>query len=157
MPMTRDDVLRQDASLRVYQARADSALEPWGVRAPAPVYNDDPRYPEQYRRELAYLAKKRLPENHELRSFQVKHIPLDIFETVEPQIYKACRDTASRNDTVPFDAPLRRIEERDSNGMKIYKYIGQRSFVHDFTRPGRRVVSFRTDQGFVDASGRGLR
>jgi hypothetical protein len=24
-------------------------------------------------------------------------------------------------------------------------------------RPGRRVVSFRTDQGYVDASGRGLR
>jgi hypothetical protein len=24
-------------------------------------------------------------------------------------------------------------------------------------RPGRRVVSFRTDQGFVDATGRALR
>jgi hypothetical protein len=34
---------------------------------------------------------------------------------------------------------MRRVEEVDGNGMKIVKWIGQRSFVHDFTIPGRRA------------------
>ena len=48
-----------------------------------------------------YLAKKRLPEEHELRNFQVKHIPFDALEVVEPQIYSECQKAASRNDSVP--------------------------------------------------------
>jgi hypothetical protein len=154
--LTREQILQQDAALRVYQARADSALEPWGVRAPPPVMSDDPRYPEQYRRKLAYLAKKRLPEDHELRTFQVKHIPLDVLETVEPQIFRACRDSAHRPDSVP-PGQMRRVEQTDQNGLKIVSWIGAESFVKELGRPGRRVVSFRIDQGFVDASGRALR
>src|SRR5262245_51592982 len=76
MPLTREQILEQDRACRVYQARADDALKAWGMRAPGPTVSDDPRYPEKYRRDLCYLAKKRLPEGHELRNFQVKHIPL---------------------------------------------------------------------------------
>jgi hypothetical protein len=138
MSITRDQILQLEHVCRVYQARADDALQPWAVRAPPPVAVNSPEYVEKYRRELAYLAKKRLPENHELRNFQVKHIPLDALEVVEPQIYAACKKAAARNDSVPL-GEMRRVEEVDGNGMKIVKWIGQRSFVHDFTIPGRRA------------------
>ena len=36
----------------------------------------------------------------------------------------------------------RRVVKIDQNGMKQVDFIGQRHFVHEFTRPGRRVVSF---------------
>ena len=52
---------------------------------------------------------------------------------------------------------FRKVIEIDQGGTKITKWIGQRSFVDEFTRPGRRVTSFRTDPGYVDASGRPLR
>jgi hypothetical protein len=152
--MNREQLLQMHASARVYQARYDNAFEPWGARAAAPVLGQDI---DTYRRNLLIQAKRLLPEDHQLRKIQVRHLPADILDGFEPQILKACRETATRNDTVPFDAPLRRVEDIDQNGMKIVKWIGQRSFTHDFTREGRRVVSFRTDHGFVDASGRALR
>ena len=95
-----------------------------------------------------------------LRNYNLKNptkTPLDIFEVVEPQVFQACRDSALRNDTVPHDAPLRRVEEVDANGLKIVKFIGQRSFVHDFTRAGRRVTSFLTPHGRVNAAGQPVR
>jgi hypothetical protein len=66
---------------------------------------------------------------------QIKRMANDAFEVFEPQILRACRDSASRDDTVPFDAPLRRVEQRDSNGMKIVKFVGQRDRVVRKMRP----------------------
>ena len=102
--MTREQILRQDAALRVYQERADAALAPWGIRAPPPTVSDDPAYAEKYRRNLAAIAKYCLPEDHALRNYNLKNptkTPLDIFEVVEPQVFQACRDSALRNDTPP--------------------------------------------------------
>jgi len=73
MAMTREQLLQQDAACRVFQARADAALETWGIRAPPPISTELPGYAEAYRRELAYMAKKRLPEDHELRKVDVVH------------------------------------------------------------------------------------
>src|SRR5215471_15565889 len=58
--------------------------------------------------------------------------------------------------TVP-KGEIREVVKTDVNGLKVRHFIGQDSFVKFMGRPGRRVVSFRTDQGYVDASGRGLR
>jgi hypothetical protein len=52
---------------------------------------------------------------------------------------------------------MRRFAGTDSNGLKIYKFVGQRSFIHDFTREGRRVTSFLTPHGRVNASGQPVR
>jgi len=151
--LNREQMLQQDQSLRAYQQRADDAFSTWGFRAPAPSLSDDPRYPERYRRELLYLAKKRLPENHELRKFQVKHIPFDAFQVVEPQIYQPCREAACRPDSVPMgrDAPCRGRcpqwpprRELDWPGT-LHKSDGQ-------TR-----ISFNTSNGPVSASGQFLR
>jgi hypothetical protein len=64
MSMSREQYLRQQASARVFQERADSAFEPWGVRAPAPTLGEDVG---DYRRKLAIQAKRLLPDDHELR------------------------------------------------------------------------------------------
>jgi hypothetical protein len=34
---------------------------------------------------------------------------------------------------------MRRVEERDGNGLRIVKWIGQHCFTRDFTTPGRRA------------------
>jgi hypothetical protein len=53
---------------------------------------------------------------------------------------------------------MRMVETRNpQNGQRIINFYGQESFVKEFTRPGRRVVSFNTSNGPVDASGRFLR
>ena len=35
--MSREELMQVQASARVYQERADNALQPWDIRAPAPV------------------------------------------------------------------------------------------------------------------------
>ena len=147
--MTREQILQMHASARVLQERYDSALEPWGVRARAPTLGE---HIDNYRRDLAVQTKKLLPENHELRKPQYRSMPNDVFEVMEPQLLSAARSTAYRADTVPLDAPLRRVEERDANGMKTVKFIGQRSFIHDFKAPVRRVKSFFADGRCYDAA-----
>jgi len=156
MPLSRDQMLEQDRACRVYQARCDDALEAWGVRAPGPVVSDSPDYPEKYRRELLYLAKKRLPEGHELRDFQVRHLPLDAFEIVEPQIYAACKQAASRNDSVP-PGEMRMVKTKNpQNGQEMISFYGRESFVKDFKAPIRYVRGFLTAHGFWNTAGRYL-
>jgi hypothetical protein len=127
------------ASARIYQARADSVFEAWGFRAPAPVIGQDP---EDYRRDLAVKAKKQLPYGHKLRIKNLRTMPRDVFETFEPQIYDACREAATRPDAAA-PGEMRQITKiNPQNGHKEIHFIGNESFVRDFTRPGRRVVSF---------------
>jgi hypothetical protein len=147
MSYTREQLLQIQSAARVYQARADDAFSPWGFRAKEPTIGEDP---DKYRRKLMIQAKNQLPDNHELRGITVNLLPTDALEAYEPQFFKACKESAYRPDSVPANE-LRRVEEVDGNGMKIVKWIGQRSFVHDFTREGRRVVSFRR---LVDDQGR---
>jgi hypothetical protein len=154
MGMTYDQLMRQQNSARVVQERYDNVFKSWGMSAPAPVIGEPV---DEYNRRLAVLAKKQLPEDHDLRKIQFRALADDAFAVVEPQLLAAVNQSAYNPNTVPIDGPLRRIEERDANGNTTYRYIGQRSFIHDLVRKGRRVVSFLTSAGFVDASGRGLR
>jgi hypothetical protein len=151
--MSYDQLMRMQASGRVYQERYDDALQPWDQRAPPPVLGQDL---DAYRRDTLVKIKRLLPDGHELRKVQIRKMPDDALNVFEPQILKAARAEAYNPNTVPR-GEFRRVTEVDSNGLKIVKYIGQESFVRALTRPGRRVTSFRTDQGFIDASGRPLR
>jgi hypothetical protein len=154
MGMTREQILQMQASGRVYQEQFDNAFQPWGVRAGAPVLGEEI---ENYRRIQLIKAKNLLPEGHELRKIQIRQLRSDALDVFQQQILKACKEAAYDKTSVPVDAPLRRVEHTDGNGMKVVDFIGQRSFIHDFNRQGRRVVSFRTDQGYVNASGFALR
>ena len=154
MSMTYDQQLQVRDAARVIQERYNSAFEPWDRRADAPTIGAD-FY--EYQRDLAVKAKKYLPEDHQLRKLQYRRMPNDVFQQFEPQLLKAVRDAAHDPDTVPL-GQMRRVVEVDGNtGMKIVKWIGRESFVKDMTRPGRRVASFLTPYGHVDASGRALR
>jgi len=137
--MTRDQLLHAQASARVFQARADSAFEPWGFRAPAPPLGQDP---QDYRRDLAVMAKKQLPYGHELRKIKLWNLPRDVFETLEPQVYNACREAASRPDSVPPGEMREVVKINPQNGHKEIHFLGTTSFVRDMGRPGRKVVSF---------------
>src|SRR6516162_5813160 len=138
--MTRDQLLQAQASARVYQARADSVFQEWGFRAPT-IGQD----PQDYRRDLAVLAKKQLPHGHDLRKMKLSQLPRDVFETFEPQIYNACREAASRPDSVPPGEMREIVKINPQNGHKEIHFLGRESFVTDPTyghRPGRQVVSF---------------
>src|SRR5262249_62147850 len=134
MPLTREQLLQQQASGRVYQEQFDNAFQPWGVRAGAPVLGESIN---SYRRKELIKAKRLLPDDHELRQVQIRQMPSDVLDVFQTQILKACKEAAYRPDTIPMDAPLRRGEEVDANCLKIVKWIGQRSLVHEFTPPGR--------------------
>ena len=111
---------------------------------------------DDYRRKLAIKAKKLLPEDHEYRQVQFRQLRNDAFDIFEPQLLKDCKSAAYRADSVPLGR-MRRVEEVDQNGHKMVKWIGQQSFVRDMMIPGRRVLGFRTDQGFMNTSGRYIR
>jgi hypothetical protein len=142
--MTREQLLQQQASARIFQARYDSVLEPWGQRAPAPVFGQDP---QEYRRDMAAATKRLLPSDHQLRKVKYWDLRNDAFEALEPDLLRAVAEHGRRNDSVPYNAPLRMVEERGENGTVIHKFLGQRSFVHDFKSPVRYVTSFTTPHG----------
>jgi hypothetical protein len=158
--------MRQRSIARSYQACADAVFAEWGFRAPEPTINANP---EDYRRDLCVMAKKQLPYSNdrpspdspatfrELRKLKLWSMSPDVFARFEPMIYDACAKAVARNDTVP-PGEMREITRIDpKNGHKETRFYGQRSFIADLGRPGRRVTSFRTDHGYVDASGRPLR
>jgi hypothetical protein len=145
--LNREQLMQVQNSARIFQERADNALQPWGLRAPHPVIGEDI---SPYRRKLLILAKNQLPDDHPLRRIQISQLRDDALAVLEPQFYDACQKSARRADTVPVDSPLRRVETRDANGLTIVDWVGQRSFIHDHGREGRRVVGFNTSQGFRD-------
>jgi hypothetical protein len=136
--MSREQLMRAQASARVYQERADSALAPWNIRAPAPTLGQDVK---EYRRDLAVRLKKLLPEAHELRRVQYRRLDDQTLGAFEPQLFNAVRNLAYDARSVP-KGEMRGVPEVDQGGTKSVKWIGDTSFVKDFTRPGRRVVSF---------------
>ena len=150
---SREHLMQRQATARTLQARCDDSLQPWGIRAPAPVAGEAV---DDYRRRLLIEAQKRLPESDQWRRSRVRDLPADVLPNAEQQIYDRCRAAALRPDSAA-PGEIRRVEERDSNGLVQVKWIGERSFVRDFATPGRRVASFIVNGTHVDASGRALR
>jgi hypothetical protein len=149
MSLSRDQAMRMQASARIYQQRYDDALQPWDIRAPAPVLGEPIT---EYRWKLARLAKHQLPEDHQLRKIQYRRLDTAVFDNFEPQLLQAVQRAAYDAASVP-PGQFRKVTEIASDGMKIVKWVGQESFVKDMGRPGRRVVSFQTPNGRVNASG----
>jgi hypothetical protein len=142
------------ASLR-FQEYYDDALRKVGMRAPQPTLGQTVN---DYRRETLRTIKRTfLPQNHPLYQVQMRGLKADALQALEPQVLQAA--VVEANNPVHVEpGQLRKIEEIDPYGqVKTIKWIGRESFVRAMGRPGRRVVSFKTDHGFVDASGRGLR
>jgi hypothetical protein len=138
-----------------FQEYYDDTLRKVGMRAPQPTLGQTVN---DYRRETLRTIKRTfLPQNHPLYAVQMRALKADALGALEPQVLQAAVVEANNPVHVP-EGELRKVEELDDYGkLKTIKWIGQESFVRQMMRPGRRVVSFRTDHGYVDASGRGLR
>jgi hypothetical protein len=158
--------MRQRAIATGFQSKADAVFAEWGTRAPHRVEGQDP---EDYRRALCVQAKKLLPYSddrpspdhtatfRDLRKLKLWSMSPEVFAAFEPQVYQAATVAVARNDTVPLGEMREITRVNPENGYKEIRFYGQRSFVADLCRRGRRVTSFRTDLGYVDASGRPLR
>jgi hypothetical protein len=154
MAMTAEQLKVQQDAIRQYQVLYDDVLRKVGRRAPAPVLGQTLG---QYRRETLRMMKQTfLPQSHELYRIQMRTLADDALGAIEPMVLAAVPVAANDPSHVP-PGQLRRIEELDDYGkLKTIRFIGE-SFVKQFTRPGRRVVSFNTPNGPVDAGGRFLR
>lgn len=136
MGMTYDQLMRQQNSARVIQEQYDNVFKSWGMSAPAPVVGESVG---DYDRRLAVLGKKQLPEDHPLKKIQFRALGDDAFPVYKAQLLPAIGQEAYNPNTVPEDAPLRRVESRDGNGLTMVDWVGRRSFIFDFVRPGRRA------------------
>ena len=142
-----------DAARR-WQEHYQTAVEDIGLSIPPPVLGQTTN---DYRREMMRLLKQTfIPTNHDLYKVQMRSLPDDVLAGFEQMLLPACKTEAFNPMTVP-KGEIREVVKVDANGLKVRTFIGQDSFVKFIGRPGRRVVSFRTDQGYVDASGRSLR
>ena len=142
-----------DAARR-WQEHYQKEVEDIGLNIPPPTLGQSTN---DYRREMMRLLKKTfIPPTHDLYKVQMRALPADVLAGFEKMLLPACRTEAFNPLTVP-KGEIREVVKTDANGLKIRNFVGQESFVRGMMRPGRRVVSFRTDQGYVDASGRGLR
>jgi hypothetical protein len=126
-----------------------------GARAPAPILGQSVN---TYRREaLRQMKRTFLPQNHPLYQVQFRSLRADALPVSEQQLLPACVEEANNPQHVP-PGELRQIEERDEFGqLKMIRFVGQEHFTKFMGRPGRRVISFTTDRGRFDASGRPLR
>jgi hypothetical protein len=152
---SREHLLDVQATARQYQARADDALSTWNIRAPQYTAGESLM---EYRRRLARVAQRQLPDDHNLRGVRLKRLDDDVFAPFEPQIFAACKEAGKRPDSAA-PGEMRMVEEiNPQNGQKMIKWLGTRSFIHDFKSPVRRVRSFWTgERPPMDASGAFLR
>jgi hypothetical protein len=143
------------AAARQFQEYYDTTLRHVGTRAPAPSLGQSVN---NYRREtLRQLKRTFLPQNHPLYQVQFRGLRADALPVFEQQLLPAVVQEANNPAHVP-PGELKKIEEMDEFGkLRMIRFVGQESFVKQMMRPGRRVVSFTTDHGRFDASGRPLR
>jgi hypothetical protein len=143
-------------SRRQWQAYIDERLRDIGERAPEPILGQTP---EQYCRAVCRSLKHAyLPEGHQLRQVKYdKNLPNDVLVRLVPQLLDAVKATVNDPANVPF-GEFREIKTVDPRtGYTKTRFIGRDNFVKFMGRPGRRVLSFTTDRGRFDASGRPLR
>src|SRR5262249_53435179 len=124
-------------------------------RAPEPVLGQTVN---DYRREsLRTMKRTFLPPAHDLYKVNYRGLQSGVLKAFEPQLLAAVVVEANNPVHVPR-GELRKIEEFDELGKtRMFRFVGQECFVKQMGRPGRRVISFNTDRGPMDASGRFMR
>jgi hypothetical protein len=140
---------------RRFQEYFDTALAQVGMRAPQPVLGQTVN---DYRRETLRTIKRTfLPQNHEYYKIQMRNLPADALNGFEPLVLKAAvKEAVNPVHLQPGEIrPIKRLDE--TGRVRCIDWIGQESFVRQMMLPGRKVLSFTTDKGRFDASGRALR
>jgi hypothetical protein len=133
---TREARVEELHAIREHQARVDSILEPWGLRATPPL---DGQSLYSYRCDQLERARLKLPPNHSHRRVDPYALDSATLGIMEKQIFPAVRDAARSPDSVP-PGQFRAVPEVDQSGIKSTRFVGPQSFIHQFTRPGQRLV-----------------
>ena len=126
------------AAAREYQEYVQRELEPYGV-GQVPGHVGGEKFYAYKRKTDALIKRQFLPRTHELWNVNFtgpNRIPTEALKPFEDQLIAACKVEAYNPATVPL-GELRQITKRDSNGQKIHEFVGQESFVKQFSRPGR--------------------
>jgi hypothetical protein len=163
LALSHEDQQRLAEAGRECQLRADDALEPWGTRAPPRAEGEDPR---KYDRDLTIMVRNKFSQNHPLSEVNLYDCDDNIFKEFQRQIYAESPKAAKH----PYVEPGHLLEitrTNPQNGFKQHEFhgtwfgnlpgLGTPIEYSGGARPGRRVVGFRTDQGYMNTSGRFLR
>jgi hypothetical protein len=158
MPTTAELERQKSERLTQFHALFDQVLEKFGRRAPPPR-------PDQtinsYRREGMGYIQPFLHKDSAWRTVSLDGLMSDALNVAQQEILADAAYTAN-NPRLLADTAAARPDSIDPNirqvtvnrgGTETTEFYGQ-SFVRGMTRPGRRVVSFTTDQGRF-APGRG--
>jgi hypothetical protein len=140
---------------RRWQEHYQAQVEDIGLNIPPPTLGQTTN---SYRREMMRLLKKTfIPATHDLYQVQMRGLPASALPAIEQALLPACKTEAFNPATVP-KGEIREVHKiHPQSGHKMNVFIGQESFVKQMGRPGRRVVGFKTDQGYMNTSGRFLR
>jgi hypothetical protein len=133
-----EDRIARQARFSRFQAKMDSILECYGLRAPSPVAEETAR---NYKIRLLQLLQDQLPPAHELSRVPLRRCDDATVDAFSPQIQAAVMALAYDARSVPKGELRVRHEVDAQTGQRITHFIGgdEASFVRQFTRPGRRV------------------
>jgi hypothetical protein len=147
MPTVAELERQKQERLTLFQARYDSVLEPLKRAAAAP--KEEIGVNEYRRRSLGFIQQF-LPPDSKWRGVSLDGCMSEALNAIEPQILNEAR-LAATNPRMLAHTPAAKPDTIDPslravtlNGITTFH--GE-SFVRNMGRPGRRVVSFTTDQG----------
>jgi len=140
---------------RKWQEFYQREVEDIGLNIPPPTLG---QRTNDYRREMMRLLKKTfIPPTHDLYKVNMRGLPADVLEGYEKMLLPAVKVEAFNPLTVP-KGEIREVHKiHPQSGHKMNVFVGQESFVKQMGLPGRRVIGFKTDQGYMNTSGRFLR
>jgi hypothetical protein len=126
---------------REIQAVYADAYRSFGTEVPAPV---DDESPSAFRKRLFNRLARRLPSGHDLASIRADDLGSQpvVFDNFERMLLDAAQveGASPSSENLPDDGSLvARNRTDEATGERSVNFYGRRSFIHDFTRPGRQV------------------
>lgn len=147
----RDRIRRDMERCQAHQHRYDNVFTKFGKRAPMALADNAP---PDYRRKLYALAQTMLPSGHSLADLDPMELDGSAIVPFEKLLFEALEAEAEAptGDNMPetLDDPRAKLERMDSDtGERRIEWRAKRSFIHDLSRPGRKVSMFLTNRGPV--------
>jgi hypothetical protein len=128
---------------REIAARYDSAYQSFGTTVPEAA-DDEPV--QRYRARLFDRLARRLPETNEWATVRADNLPSGIaFDNVEKLVLESAVSEGLRPsfDNLPPDgSEISRVRVDPNTNERSTNFYSRRSFIHDFSRPGQRVLRF---------------
>jgi len=138
--------------------KVDDAFQVWGRAAP-PMRADEDN--PKYIRRIARIAQKKnyLAYNAKTKKVYFDRLAPDALPIFTAMLLDEIKQSVTRSDTVPEGTERQIFTRDDQTGMSTRSFVrpNGRCFTDEFTQPCRRVLSFSTPNGPMDASGRYLR